>query len=125
MYDYKGAHAPEAGRWARERSFQVPLYMRAVESLPGVHAVGGFYQPLAGRDLRARGGLELEAALQLDCVRGDDRASRPSCGRWWRRRSPRRARRPPRRVGGAAGTPADLWLRGQRCMYPTICRCER
>ncbi|HEY3828197.1 MAG TPA: PD-(D/E)XK nuclease family protein [Solirubrobacteraceae bacterium] len=125
VYDYKGAHAPDASKWPRERSFQVPLYMRAVESLPGVHAVGGFYQPLAGRDLRARGGLELEAALQLDCVRGDAREQSELRALVEETLAAARAAAAEARGGELQARPQTCGFGGSGCMYPTICRCER
>ncbi len=57
VYDYKSSPPARADRWLGERNFQIALYMRAVEQLPGVRVAGGFYQPLSGRDLRARGAL--------------------------------------------------------------------
>src|ERR1700682_1826426 len=54
VYDYKGRSASRSGKWIAGRDLQVALYMRAIEQLLGVRAVGGFYQPLTGSDLRAR-----------------------------------------------------------------------
>jgi RecB family exonuclease len=56
--DYKsGANKPEraGGRWLDGRQLQVALYMLAVRRLRSLEPVGGFYQPLTGRDLRPRG----------------------------------------------------------------------
>ena len=56
--DYKsGSARPEhqGARWAGDRRLQVALYMLAVRELLGLEPVGGFYQPLGGGDLRARG----------------------------------------------------------------------
>ena len=56
--DYKsGSARPEhqGARWAADRQLQVALYMLAVRRLLGLDPVGGFYQPLGGGDLRARG----------------------------------------------------------------------
>jgi ATP-dependent helicase/DNAse subunit B len=56
--DYKsGARRPEwsASRWSADRRLQVALYMLVVRDLAGLDPVGGFYQPLRGDDLRARG----------------------------------------------------------------------
>lgn len=56
--DYKsgGVRAEyQAGRWSSERRLQVALYMLAVRELLGLEPVAGLYQPLRGRDLRARG----------------------------------------------------------------------
>ena len=62
--DYKsGSARPEhqGARWANDRQLQVALYMLAVRRLLGLQPVGGFYQPLGGGDLRARG-VYLEGA---------------------------------------------------------------
>jgi ATP-dependent helicase/DNAse subunit B len=56
--DYKsGARRPawSAARWAEDRQLQVALYMLVVRELTGSQPVAGFYQPLRGDDLRARG----------------------------------------------------------------------
>jgi ATP-dependent helicase/DNAse subunit B len=45
-------------RWRSDRQIQVALYMIAVQRLLEVRVVAGFYQPLAGEDLRARGVYE-------------------------------------------------------------------
>ena len=59
---------------------QVALYMRAVEELLGLEAVGGFYQPLSGADLRARGVLDGESGVEIECVRGEAREPRGGAG---------------------------------------------
>ena len=56
--DYKSGSKRDTwpgARWAGDDQLQVALYMLAVQRLLGVRAVAGFYQPLAGEDLRARG----------------------------------------------------------------------
>jgi RecB family exonuclease len=56
--DYKsGSARPEhqGARWATDRQLQVALYMLAVRQLLALEPVAGFYQPLGGGDLRARG----------------------------------------------------------------------
>ena len=58
VVDYKSGSATLPSRWMREGKVQVPLYMLAVERLLERTAVGGFYQPLSGEDLRARGILD-------------------------------------------------------------------
>jgi ATP-dependent helicase/DNAse subunit B len=124
VYDYKSSLAPAPAKWIGERNLQVALYMRAVEDLLGVRAVGGFYQPLSGADLRARGVLEADSGVQLDCVRGDVR-------------EPEDVRELLDEALGQARTAAAEAARGALeprpqtcafhggCMYPTICRCER
>ncbi len=125
VYDYKGAHAPAPDRWLGERSYQVPLYMRAVEELLGARAVGGFYQPLAGRDLRARGVLAEGEGVELSCVRGD--AREPAEVRELVEEVVAAAREAAKqaRAGALQARPATCGFGGGGCMYPTICRCER
>ncbi|MGD0452602.1 MAG: PD-(D/E)XK nuclease family protein, partial [Solirubrobacteraceae bacterium] len=124
VYDYKGGRAPAGARWVRDGSVQVALYMRAVESLLHLSAVGGFYQPLTGEDLRARGVFDADAGVEIECVRSDvlehdelrellEQAVAMAVG-----------------AAGEAGRgelrprPQTCAFRGG-CMYPTICRCER
>ncbi|HET8978602.1 MAG TPA: PD-(D/E)XK nuclease family protein, partial [Solirubrobacteraceae bacterium] len=56
--DYKsGTRRPEwaGGRWSTDRRLQVALYMLVVRELLDRDPIAGFYQPLRGDDLRARG----------------------------------------------------------------------
>jgi RecB family exonuclease len=56
--DYKsGGRRPawSAARWSEDRQLQVALYMLVVRELTDAEPVAGFYQPLRGEDLRARG----------------------------------------------------------------------
>jgi ATP-dependent helicase/nuclease subunit B len=71
VYDYKGASVTPGARWIADGKVQLALYMRAAEQLLGLRVVGGFYQPLAGADLRARGALDGDAKVGLRCVRTD------------------------------------------------------
>jgi ATP-dependent helicase/DNAse subunit B len=124
VYDYKGAHAPDAARWMRERSFQLPLYMQALQDAQEVHVAGGFYQPLSARDLRARGALELDAGIEIECVRGD------ACERAELQEIVRQALDAARgaageaRAGALEARPATCGFGDGGCMYPEICRCE-
>jgi ATP-dependent helicase/DNAse subunit B len=124
IYDYKGSRAPAGARWIKDGNLQVALYMRAVEELLSLRVVGGFYQPLTGQDLRARGVLDGDAGLELDCVAPDvyertelhellDQAVAAA------RRVAEEAGR-----GELQARPQSCAFRGG-CMYPTICRCER
>jgi hypothetical protein len=123
VYDYKGARAPASARWIRDGSVQVALYMRAVESLLHLSAVGGFYQPLTGTDLRARGMVDGDAGIEIEYVRSDllehDQA----------RALLERAVAMAREAAGEAAR-GELQARPQTCafrggcMYPSICRCE-
>ena len=105
MYDYKGGRAPAGARWIRDGSVQVALYMRAVESLLRLSAVGGFYQPLTGEDLRARGVLDGDAGIEIECVRSDvleHEQIRDLSRRRWRGRAGGRRGGPWRAAGAAA-----------------------
>ena len=124
VYDYKARAAPPSAKWVRDGQWQVALYMRAVQTLLGQVPVGGFYQPLAGKDIRARGALNSDSDVELDIVRTDGvdgdtleqlleecvAAARVAAGE---------AR------SGALTPRPDTCAYGGVCAYPTICRCER
>jgi ATP-dependent exoDNAse (exonuclease V) beta subunit len=67
IYDYKSGYSGvvKAADWESEHCFQPALYMRAMESLLDVRAVGGLYQPLRGK-LQPRGAVREDAARELD-----------------------------------------------------------
>jgi RecB family exonuclease len=72
--DYKsGSARPEhqGARWETDRQLQVALYMIAVRELLGLEPVAGFYQPLGGGDLRARG-VFIKGAAPGDRLVGND-----------------------------------------------------
>jgi ATP-dependent helicase/DNAse subunit B len=123
VYDYKGRNAPPSAKWTEQGNVQVALYMRAVEELLGLEAVGGFYQPLSGGDLRARGVLDGESGVELECVRGESREHAEV------RELLDEAVATAREAAAQAGRgeleprPRTCAYRGG-CMYPTICRCE-
>ncbi|HEY8303351.1 MAG TPA: PD-(D/E)XK nuclease family protein [Solirubrobacteraceae bacterium] len=124
VYDYKGRAAPPGARWASDGAFQVALYMRAIERLLDLRVAGGFYQPLAGRDIKARGVLDTDSGVEIDAVRTDrlERvrveevleaclgAARTAAGE--------------ARAGALRPRPDTCAYNGG-CSYPTICRCER
>ncbi|HTB69349.1 MAG TPA: PD-(D/E)XK nuclease family protein [Solirubrobacteraceae bacterium] len=124
VYDYKGKDPPPAARWIRDGKLQVALYMLAVEQLLGLDAVGGFYQPLAGAELRPRGVLDGDARIELDCVSTDALEHEQL------RELLAQARASALEVAAQAASgqlqarPQTCAFRGG-CMYPTICRCER
>ena len=121
--DYKsGGTRPEyqGARWALDRQLQVALYMLVVRELPGLEPVAGFYQPLGGGDLRARGvfleGADVGASVvandardpdELDALLADARA-----------RSTALAAR--LRAGELEPCPTHCSRDG--CRYPGICR---
>jgi ATP-dependent helicase/DNAse subunit B len=124
VYDYKGKDAPAAARWLGDGKLQVALYMRAAEELLGLDVVGGLYQPLAGSDLRARGALDAEAGVELDCVSTDvlERSELHElldATLAMAREAAQQAAR-----GELQARPQTCAFRGG-CRYPTICRCER
>lgn len=125
VYDYKSTRAPPPDRWVQERDFQVALYMHAVEQLLGVRAVGGFYQPLSGRDLRARGVLAEGEGMELECVRGDTREPVQVRELVAEIAVAARAAAVQARAGALEARPDTCGFGGSGCAYPSICRCER
>jgi ATP-dependent helicase/DNAse subunit B len=124
VYDYKGSRAPAGARWIKDGSLQVALYMRAVEELLGRRVVGGFYQPLSGRDLRARGVLDGDAGLELDCVAPDVLERTELHDLLEEAVAAARGVAQEAGRGELQARPQSCAFRGG-CMYPTICRCER
>jgi ATP-dependent helicase/DNAse subunit B len=124
VYDYKGRSAPPGARWVGDGAFQVALYMRAVERLLGHTAIGGFYQPLAGRDIRPRGVFDDDSSVELDCVRPDRLAHEELLELIDQCLSAARRAGAEARAGALEPRPDTCAYRGG-CSYPTICRCER
>jgi RecB family exonuclease len=124
VYDYKGSRALPSARWIKDGNLQLALYMRAVEKLLGLPVAGGFYQPLSGEDLRARGVLDGDSGIAIDGVAND------VLGHTEVRSLLEEAVVKAREAAGEAGRgelqarPETCAFRGG-CMYPTICRCER
>ncbi|HTA35767.1 MAG TPA: PD-(D/E)XK nuclease family protein, partial [Solirubrobacteraceae bacterium] len=124
VYDYKGRDAPGAARWIRDGKLQVALYMLAVEQLLDVRAVGGFYQPLAGSDPRARGVLDGDSAVELPIVSTDLREHDELRELLEQARADALQVTEQAAAGRLQARPQTCAFRGG-CMYPTICRCER
>ncbi|MBV8217686.1 MAG: PD-(D/E)XK nuclease family protein, partial [Solirubrobacterales bacterium] len=121
--DYKsGSARPEhqGARWALDRQLQVALYMLAVRELLGLEPVGGFYQPLGGGDLRARGVYLAGAAPGERLVANDgrDRDELEEVLDEARGRALALAGR--LRAGSLEPCPATCSRDG--CKYPGICR---
>jgi ATP-dependent helicase/DNAse subunit B len=125
VYDYKSSLPAPPDRWLGERNFQIALYMRAVEQLLGVRVAGGFYQPLSGRDLRARGVLAGEAGVALECVRGDARPPSEVAEVVEEIVAAARTAAAQARAGELESRPTTCGFGGSGCMYPSICRCDR
>jgi ATP-dependent helicase/DNAse subunit B len=123
VYDYKGRLAPAAAKWTEQGNVQVALYMRAVEELLGLEAAGGFYQPLSGSDLRARGVLDGESGVEIECVRGEVREHAEVRELLAQALATARAAAAEAGRGELEPRPRTCAYRGG-CMYPTICRCE-
>ncbi len=124
VYDYKSTQAPPAAKWLPDANLQVALYMRAVEDLLDLRVVGGFYQPLAGSDLRPRGLMDGDSGVEVDCLHTDvleHEEFRELLGR-----AVAAAREATREAGSGLlePRPATCAFRGG-CRFPTICRCER
>ena len=124
VYDYKGARVTPGAKWLSEGRIQLALYMYAAQRLLGLRVVGGMYQPLSGVDLRARGVLDMEAGVALDCVRTDligtaelDALVHEALA--LARASAARALR-----GAVEPHPHTCSYAGA-CVYPAICRCGR
>jgi ATP-dependent helicase/DNAse subunit B len=124
VYDYKGRNAPPAAKWTEQGNVQVALYMRAIEELLGLEAAGGFYQPLSGADLCARGVLDGESGVELECVRGEVREHGELRELLEAAVASARAAAAQAGRGELEPRPRTCAYRGG-CMYPTICRCER
>jgi len=124
VYDYKGGRAPPSARWIKDGKLQLALYMRAVEGLLGVRVAGGFYQPLTGEDLRARGVMDGDSGVAIDCVtrdvleHGEMRALLEEAVAAAREAAEEAGR------GELQARPDTCAFNGG-CMFPTICRCER
>jgi PD-(D/E)XK nuclease superfamily len=124
VYDYKGTHAPPAGRWLSEGHLQLAIYMRAVEQLLHDDVVGGFYQPLAGRDLRARGLLDAGSGVQLECVRGDAREHDEVQQLMDDVLALARTAAHEADLGLLEARPGSCGFGDGACLYPSICRCQ-
>src|SRR5271165_711018 len=122
VYDYKSSAAPGSASWIKGGSVQVALYMHAAEALLGVEAVGGFYQPLSG-DLRARGLLDKDADLKIECVKGDAREHAEVRELMGEARALALRAAAGARAGEFPSRPATCAWRGG-CLHPGICRCE-
>jgi RecB family exonuclease len=121
--DYKsGSARPEhqGARWAADRQLQVALYMIAVRELLGLEPVAGFYQPLGGGDLRARGVFLKDAAPGQRLVGNDGRSAEEIEELLDQARGRALALAGRLRAGELEPCPATCSRDG--CKYPGICR---
>ncbi|MCW3027807.1 MAG: ATP-dependent nuclease subunit B-like protein, partial [Solirubrobacterales bacterium] len=124
IYDYKASRALPSARWIKDGNLQVALYMRAVEQLLGLRVAGGFYQPLSGEDLRARGVLDEDSGLALECMSTDVRERAEVSELLEQAVAVAREAAEQAGRGELEARPETCAFKGG-CKYPTICRCER
>lgn len=124
VYDYKGASVTPGAKWLQEGRIQLALYMHAAEQLLGLRVVGGMYQPLGGVDLRARGVLDMDAGLALECVR-TDLVSTQELGALMGEALELARASAARAARGAVEPRPDACTYTGVCAYPAICRCGR
>jgi ATP-dependent helicase/DNAse subunit B len=125
LYDYKNRRVPAPNRWLADGNLQVALYMRAAEQLLGLDVIGGFYQPISGEALRARGVLEEDSALELECTRGDERPAEEVRELVDQLVELALAAAAEAGAGGLEPRSRSCGFGDSGCQYPTICRCER
>jgi ATP-dependent helicase/DNAse subunit B len=123
--DYKSggprAEYPQA-RWVADRQLQVALYMLVVRELTELEPVGGFYQPLRGDELRARGmfvdGTQPGAGAVAKDARSPDEfaAALDDAGA--------RAVELAAALRSGAVTPCPQTCSRDGCAYPGICRSQ-
>lgn len=121
--DYKsgGSRAEYSGaRWSDDRQLQVALYMLAVRRLLGLDPVAGFYQPLGGDDLRARG-IFLNGAPVGNGVVGTDGRSRDELDEALEDARSRAVALAARLRSGEL-TPCPESCSRDGCSFPGICR---
>jgi ATP-dependent helicase/DNAse subunit B len=114
--DYQGA------RWRADRRLQVALYMIAVRDLLGLEPVAGFYQPLTGGDLRARGVFQQGADVGTRLVANDARD--PQALREELDDARARAVALAARLRAGELTPCPENCSRDGCRYPGICRSQ-
>ena len=124
VYDYKSGRAPLPTQWVAGGDLQIALYARAVEQLLGLRSVGGFYQPLSGKDLRPRGVIERDSAPEIECVRGDRREPEEVSALLEEVTALAVGAAREAGAGALEPRPGTCAFRGG-CLHPTICRCER
>ena len=113
-----------AARWIEDGKVQLALYMRAAERLLGLRVVGGFYQPLGGGDLRARGVLDADAGVELQCVR-TDLVSRPELDALVEEAIGLAREAAAQAMAGAIRARPRTCSYTGGCEHPAICRCGR
>lgn len=124
VYDYKGRMAVESAGWRAKRKYQVALYVLAARSVLGLDPVGGLYQPIGGRDQRARGLVLEDADPGLKVVKTDRRPSEDFEAIVDGVLEDVAAVVAELRAGALVPRPETCTYNDKGCAYPTICRCE-
>ncbi|HEY0515672.1 MAG TPA: PD-(D/E)XK nuclease family protein, partial [Solirubrobacteraceae bacterium] len=125
VIDYKAKTARAGEKWIERGDLQVALYMQAVEQLLGLDVVGGLYQPLTGKDIRARGVLLDGHDSAGNCVRTDRLEAEALDELLAEALDSARTAAGEARAGRLEPRPESCGYGGRGCRYPTICRCER
>jgi ATP-dependent helicase/DNAse subunit B len=123
--DYKsGSARPEhqGARWEIDRQLQVALYMLAVRRLLGLDPVAGLYQPLGGRDLRARGVFLKGVPVGARVVDNDGRSPEELADVL--REAEERAVELAALLRSGEITPCPQTCSREGCSYPGICRSQ-
>ncbi len=122
VYDYKGRTAAAQAKWLQEGKLQVALYLLAVRHVLGLTPVGGFYQPLGGRDPRPRGAVLDGADPSLDAYRTDRLGEEDFESLLAACADAARTAVDELRDGALRPAPDSCAYTGG-CAHPTICRC--
>ncbi len=124
VYDYKGRMTVESASWRAKRKYQVALYMLAARDVLGLRPVGGLYQPIGGREQRARGLLLGDADPDLKAVKTDRRPEAEFAAILDGVLEDVLATVAQLRAGALAPKPDTCTYNDKGCAYPSICRCE-
>jgi ATP-dependent helicase/DNAse subunit B len=125
--DYKSGAKRDTwpvAHWLDDHQIQVALYMIAVRRLLDVRAVAGFYQPLAGEDLRPRGVYDASADVGDHAVFKDELSAGELDALLEEIENEAVAVAKVLRSGELTPTPESCSANGT-CRYPGICWAER
>jgi ATP-dependent helicase/DNAse subunit B len=123
--DYKsgaGRSGHPAARWIADRQLQVALYVLVVRELTELDPIGGFYQPLRGDDLRARG-MFVKDAQPGGCTVVKDARERDEFEAALDEAGARAVTLAAALRSGAV-TPSPQTCSRDGCAYPGICRSQ-
>ncbi|HVS28405.1 MAG TPA: PD-(D/E)XK nuclease family protein, partial [Solirubrobacteraceae bacterium] len=123
--DYKASRAPPVAAWGPDGRLQVALYMLAARELLSLEPIGGLYQPLSGRDPRARGAVLAGARERVGADVMDNDALEPQEFAAVLEGARDRAVALARELHGGRIHPCpDTCRKGGGCRYPGICRSQ-